>query len=153
MYKKSQLFFYDYNKKETLFFLAGKEIGKMKKKPIQLMNQWCLENGSTLEGRMKSFRYLVNIVQKPPIMISEKKKSIIIPTTSIHSEDCIFINYQSVLKVQFFELGKTKVIMKDSSEYIVLVDVRTLRLQMKRITIFLDKMRLQDQKFILFEIE
>ncbi|MEG2330086.1 competence protein ComK, partial [Anaerorhabdus sp.] len=57
--------YYDEKTNETVLLNEKSEILRIKEKPIKLFERACLENGSTLEGRLSNFRYELNVKQKP----------------------------------------------------------------------------------------
>ncbi len=153
MYRYCHFFYYNAEEKETLFFFKGKCVGKMMNKPSRLLEEWCLNHGATLDGRLKSARYLTKIVQKPPILVSEKDAILFLPTASYSSEDCFFIQYKYLLKISSNDEKLTMLQMTDGTIYHLSIDARIIKKQRKRAEVFLKKMKLINRKFILLEIE
>ncbi|MFV0479763.1 MAG: competence protein ComK [Anaerorhabdus sp.] len=152
MEKYCHLFYYDTQTKETVFVYREKEIGRKKDKPVVFIKCWCLENGSTMEGRLKSCRHLLKIVQKPPILISERQRLVFMTTTSHTTEDCVFIQSRGIQSIKKTKENATRIVMQDGSAYIILLDYRIINRQYKRSLQLLEKLKLTEQKFLLFEI-
>lgn len=152
MFCEYQIIYYQPSSNETILVMPGGKKDIYKGKPKTLLNDWCLNNGSSLDGRMESFRYLLNVSQKPCILVSEKKGIMFMPTLSIDSFECQFIRFDCIATIRRHHDGTCKVITKDNSEYFFNVDPRVIKLQYKRSQLFLKKMKLIDRKFIVFEI-
>ncbi len=58
------------------------------------LNKLCLENGSTLQGRKDSYKYLMHQKKFIPILVHETL--IYFPTKATKAPDCIWINYFSI---------------------------------------------------------
>lgn len=152
MIEKCQLFYFNSKIRKTIFCFSGGVIETRDEKPIYWLRQWCLENGSTLDGRLASCRYMIRIVQKPPILVSEKNKIVFLPIASCFSEDCIFIQYSEVSLITEGILGETIIEMKDQSKYTLPVGRKTIKQQYKRATELLRKLQLLNQKFVILEV-
>jgi len=64
---------------------------------VNIVSRNCILNGSTFEGRKKSSAFLIKTSYKPPIIISETKGIIFIPTHSERNKKCIWINLNGIL--------------------------------------------------------
>ena len=87
-----------YQKKEMTVLL--KEHGKyciVKKPVLSLLEEACLFYGSTLQGRTIAAKKILQIHQKVPILVSEKKETLWFPTVSATRDDCIWIHANEVV--------------------------------------------------------
>ena len=94
-----------YQKKEMTVLL--KEHGKyciVKKPVLSLLEEACLFYGSTLQGRTIAAKKILQIHQKVPILVSEKKETLWFPTVSATRDDCIWIHANEV--VSYHAKGK-----------------------------------------------
>jgi competence protein ComK len=66
------------------------------KPPIKLIEQACLEGGSSLEGRKKSLQYKKSFFQCPPIPINPLEDIYAFPTCSPESYDCVWLFYEHI---------------------------------------------------------
>lgn len=57
----------------------------------------CCINGSTLAGRQRGSAYLIGSNYKPPIVIDELKKLILIPTHSVRNTKCSWLMLNNIL--------------------------------------------------------
>lgn len=87
------------------------------------MNNYCLKDLTTIEGRMKATSQVFNIRKHIPIYLSENL--VLIPTKNKKEIDNIYINCYSVIDMIKDE-EKTKVIFSDFSELIVNQPIRLL---------------------------
>ncbi|MFV0380414.1 MAG: competence protein ComK [Anaerorhabdus sp.] len=149
MYTECDLIYYE--NKQTIVKKDNKVIGNIKFKPKDIINNWCLENGSSMSGRMKSARHILNIKQKPPIIISEKRRIILIPTTSCFSIDCIYIQYKNIEKVKFVSQGVSKILTKSNKELIIDVDRRVIVKQIKRVEKLLKHLKIENRVYYVQE--
>lgn len=98
--------------------------------PLQFLDAWCLEYGSTYEGRKRALQKHLQIKQKVPILISEQTKDFMFPTCAIHCDGCIWINYRFVEEVKRKE-AKTLVRFFDDSVLLLDTDIRSIRRELK----------------------
>lgn len=148
-----QIIYYQSFSNETILVRKGGERETYNGKPKKLFNDWCLKNGSSLKGRIESFRYLLNISQKPCILVSEKEPIIFLPTMSMDALDCQFIQFDCIASIHQNHNGSCEVVTKDGSKLLFNVDYRVLKMQYKRSELFLKKLKLIDRKFLVFEID
>lgn len=66
--------------------------------PLEIINKSCLFYGSSYEGRADYAAYFLGTKYKNPIVINEKKRIILFPTTSAKNSGCFWINYKGILK-------------------------------------------------------
>ncbi len=89
----------------------------------EVLNNYCLKDLTTIEGRMKATSQVFNIRKHIPIYLSENL--VLIPTKNKKEIDNIYINCYSVIDMIKDE-EKTKVIFSDFSELIVNQPIRLL---------------------------
>ena len=70
----------------------------IEEKIIQIIEHNCILNGSTLEGRRKGSSYLIGASYKPPIIIDEMKRIILVPTLSNKNPNCKWFVLDNILK-------------------------------------------------------
>ena len=66
----------------------------MKSKIILL--QYCINNGSTFEGRLKSTEFLTGYKYKAPILLKENTKWVYFPTNSSRLKTCSWLNLANI---------------------------------------------------------
>ena len=65
---------------------------------LKIIEYNCNLNGSTLEGRRKGSSYLIGASYKPPIIMDEIKRIILIPTHSSKNPKCSWFVLENILK-------------------------------------------------------
>lgn len=65
-----------------------------------VINNGCITNGSTLEGRNFAASKITGFKYKPPIIFSESEKIILFPCDSHKSLKCLWINLKRVKKIE-----------------------------------------------------
>lgn len=108
------------------------------REPFCYLNALCLLHGSSLEGRKSAFKELTGAVQKACILISERSQEIYMPVLSDQNPENIWILYSSVVSCRKSEQGCI-VVFQDGTRKEFHVDPRVIRQQMKRCSVFLDK--------------
>ncbi|MBR2991512.1 MAG: competence protein ComK [Solobacterium sp.] len=103
--------------------------------PLDLIDRLCIRCGSTRKGRQEAFRALTGAVQKIPVLISEDGP-LLMPTLSPESGSCVWIAYDSVLRMKPEGDDMTNVLFLDGTSFKVNVNVRVLRSQAKRCELF-----------------
>lgn len=68
----------------------------VRKTPIQIVREACLEGGSTYDGRRRAVSHRTGSHQKVPIPINPKDKIFAFPTHSPKSHECNWIFYHHV---------------------------------------------------------
>ena len=106
-------------------------------KPINFIKKLCINNGSSLEGRIASFKYLTNTRQKPCILI--KEGLIYIPTLSSNNSDCKYLLYNRIVWVKK-DNNDSLVLFDNGLKLNVDVNYRTLRKQLQRCDLFKSKL-------------
>ena len=101
------------------------------RKPAELIDHWCIHCGSTRKGRKDAFRTLTGTVQKTPVLISSDGP-ILMPTLSPESDDCVWISYDTLLRMKPAGADTTTVEFLDGTLLKVDVNIRVLRNQTKR---------------------
>ncbi|MFZ3591900.1 competence protein ComK, partial [Bacillus sp. DJP31] len=64
--------------------------------PIKLIEQACLEGGSSFEGRKKSLQHKKSYFQCPPIPINPLDDIYAFPTCSPESHECVWLFYEHI---------------------------------------------------------
>lgn len=108
------------------------------RKPLAILEEKCLRNGSSAEGRMESFRYLLNIRQKAAVLISSITDEIWFPTLSMKQSDCVWIRYDAILQVSSKGPHDCEILFFSGLRKTLDCDMRVIREQMKRCRRYLE---------------
>lgn len=120
--------------------INGKLI-ELKMRNLDFINQYCLANGSTLEGRNEAFRYLTNIRYKPCLIVSNIKGLFYLCTRRIENEkDFCLINYLELDHYKQVSPFITKLYFKSGLEFSLDINYRIIKRQIKLMQLYLRKM-------------
>jgi len=108
--------------------------------PTVLLEQLCLQNGSSLEGRITAFRSLANVCQKPAVLISERSQILYFPTLGMENRECVWVCYNEILKIRSVGADRTEILFTDGSRQLLDVNYRIIRNQRLRCADFLQKL-------------
>jgi len=97
---------------------------------VKYINDLCLEYGSTLEGRIKSFKKNYGILNNTPILVNNQIA--LIPLKSIRKYDSVLINYFEVFRIEKME-GNVLVYYHDNTTLEVDISFTLLTKKMKLI--------------------
>lgn len=76
----------------------------------------CNLNGSTFEGRRKGSSYLIGASYKPPIIMNEVKRIILIPTHSSKNPNCAWFVLENILKYYVNKNHQVTIIFKNNQK-------------------------------------
>lgn len=113
--------------KQQSFFTSG----------IDYIDDLCVKNGSSYTGRSEAFCKVLDVKQKPCILISERMQDMYMPLYSPHNKDCIWVSYNDILDVRKIDDQNTKVFFISGFTYDLPCNYRILVNQMQRCKQFL----------------
>lgn len=70
------------------------------KKAYQVMDESCQYYGSTYKGRLTAAKKILECAYKIPILVEETQSIIFFPTKSSLEEDCCWINFNQIKKIE-----------------------------------------------------
>lgn len=105
------------------------------------LNDQCLHNGSSMEGRIASFRFLTGAHQKSAVMISERTRLIYFPLFGMKEKENIWIRYDSIMSCRSISLHETELLFSSGYRHIIPVNRRVAAGQMKRAENYLEQLR------------
>lgn len=140
-------FYFDYTNSGTYCMRENHSFYYEEGLPLQLLNRWCIQNGSSVTGRITAFQSLTGYKQKPIILISERSQQLFFPTHGLKSNKCYWIHYQSVFQIHRFG-DKTRIIFCDGSSLELAVDYRVIRSQMNRCQTYLQCLNQTQDQYI-----
>jgi competence protein ComK len=100
------------------------------------INDLCLKNLSTFEGRRVATSKLLMENNNIPIYINEE--IILYPTKSIRCYDTVFVNFNDVLSIKKNKNGHTSLIFTNLSEIVIEISFKRILKQHLRINKILD---------------
>ena len=106
-------------------------ISALPDKPVKWLRRWCVEAGSSLEGRLDGYRKKMGIIQKPALYIGGYPPQIFIPTVSMERDDCLYLRADRIRKIMSDD-GIAVVCFDTGVVYRLPVCARSLRQQRNR---------------------
>lgn len=100
--------------------------------PFKIMEESCKYFGSTFEGRKDSAREILGAEYKVPIIVEDASNLVVFPTTSPHSDDCVWISLKRLKKFEKVDSCNTKILFDNGKEIIVPCSYRTIENQVSR---------------------
>lgn len=101
--------------KKTKILELGRTL-EVKETVMKIIDYNCCLNGSTLEGRRKGSSYLIGASYKPPIIVNELKRIILIPTHSSKNPNCSWFILENISKYYLNEQHQVTVIFKNDQK-------------------------------------
>lgn len=95
------------------------------------LNNLCMDNLSTFDGRRKAISKLIKHKNNVPIYVN--KDIFVYPTKSLREYDMLFINYHAVLSYKKIERNKTLFVFNNLEELVVEVSINKIMKQHQRI--------------------
>ncbi len=102
------------------------------------LNRLCLSNVSTLSGRKKAARVLLNKTANIPIYINSD--ILLFPNQSLRKVDTVLVNYYAIYDIIEEENG-TKIIFKDLQTLLIPQSIHYMRRQMSACSQLLQHLR------------
>ncbi|MCI5774434.1 MAG: competence protein ComK [Erysipelotrichaceae bacterium] len=99
-------------------------------KPFKVISCWCLANGASIQGRMDAFKYALQTTQKSCILVNDH--ILLMPTTSINNEECVYINYFALFAYHQLDQHRTNLKLFNGQDVIVDFNYRIINKQYKR---------------------
>ncbi len=102
--------------------------------PHNIVKYNCYINGSSFDGRRNASIYLIGANYKPPIVICETNKLILIPTHSHRNNKCIWLVLNNILKYSITTDQQVTIIFKNNQKIKLNVSYATFDKQILRAT-------------------
>ena len=120
------------NEKESSLVYEDDERYIIDDRPFKIMEDSCKYFGSTFEGRKDSAREILGAEYKVPIIVEDTSNLVVFPTTSPHSDDCVWISLKRLKKFEKVDSCNTKILFDNGKEIIVPCSYRTIENQVSR---------------------
>lgn len=127
----------------SLLIYSGGKQESITQPPMRYLEDLILPSCSTLQGRVQAFRKLLDVSQKPCVLISERTQKTYFPTRGLDHPDCAFYLYQDVISYSAIDADHTQLLLESGLKLIVEVNVRTIRGQMERCARFLEMLNVR----------
>ena len=105
---------------------------KTDKSMNQIIDDLCVQCGSTADGRREAFRRLTGYRQKVPVLISERSHYLMFPTLSPDNPECIWLSYSDILDIVPSGEAESEILFINGTRKSIPFSTRLLRKQMKR---------------------
>ena len=126
----------------------------IKNESLSFINDYCLLNGSTLEGRNEAFRYLTGTRYKPCLIVSLVKGIFYLCTRRIENyKTFCLINFLALEHYKQVDVQHTKLYFKTGFEITIAVNYRIIKRQMVLMNRYLEKISFNSFKCYNFRHE
>lgn len=119
----------DYGERVEIMHSDGTRLEK-DMNALRFINEWCMLYGSTYEGRKNACARHMHILQKIPILISERTLDMVFPIRNIRNRENMWINYRAVDTYVRCE-KYTSITFLNGESKIVPADIRSVRREMR----------------------
>lgn len=102
--------------RETNMCLTPQGEQEIELNSLQLIEDLCVRNGSTLKGRIQGSQKLLSRKQLPPICVSAYHNLYYIPLDKPSNKDCLWLNYESIVDIKKAKKFSCIVIFKQGYE-------------------------------------
>ncbi len=117
-----------------------------------LLKQWCLQHGSTLDGRIQCYYSMLNVRSKACVLVNERIEYVCyFPTKSLSAMDCMLINYRRVAHISKVNEHQSKIIFNNGVEFVIDCSYRIVKKQYDRCRNFLDKIHVLKRQYVIME--
>ena len=120
------------NEKESSLVYEDEERYIIEQSPFKIMEESCKYFGSTYEGRKESAKDILGAEYKVPIVVEDSDNLVIFPTTSPHSDECVWISLKRIKCFEKIDACNTKIIFDNNKEIIVPCSYRSIENQVSR---------------------
>ena len=105
---------------------------------LNFIENYCLANGSTLEGRNVAFRHLTHSRYKPCLVVSNQKGLYYLATRRIQNKaELYLINFLELDHYQIIDVKHTLLVFKNGFKFKLDVNYRILKRQIKLMRLYL----------------
>ena len=132
---------YSVENKCTSLFLCDGSCVKVLKKPQEILECWCLLQGSSVQGRVDSFKYVVKAKQKIPVLISLCGELIFFPLSGVNVEESVWLQYRYIQKVTSTNTSSCVVHFVGNYQMKLMVGPRVVYRQIRRCKYFLESLK------------
>ena len=126
------------NKNQTECVFYDGRIIQFNQSAEHMLDSWCMQNGSNMNGRIISFRHITGCRQKPGVLISERTQIIYFPTLSSKNPACTWICFNEVFRFHSMKADQTIIQFASGIKIMIDVNYRIIRNQMNRCRSFLN---------------
>ena len=99
---------------------------------LDYLNDLCLKNFSTLEGRLEACRNNLGIRQKACALVSERRQEVYFPTLGLKESHLAWFRHSSIVTFHAVDFENTDIVFTSGIHVVAHVPYRTIRKQMQR---------------------
>ena len=104
----------------------------IEKSLMNILDYNCKINGSSYYGRYESSKLLIGLSSKLPILLKEKGREILIPTTSSRNMNCCWISYNN-LKDYYKENKNVILVFKNNEKLKIDISIKVFEKQILKV--------------------
>ncbi|MDE6475703.1 MAG: competence protein ComK [Erysipelotrichaceae bacterium] len=106
-------------------------------KSEELIQKFCILCGGTMEGKRKAICQRLDIVQKAPILVSERFLMLMFPIKDYDGVE-YWLNYRGIKKIKQQQYKQCTIVFNDQTAIMLHIDYRSIMRQMKRCKLYFD---------------
>lgn len=123
-------------------------------KSEELIQKFCLLCGGTMEGKRKAICQRLGIVQKAPILVSERFLMLMFPLKEYNGVE-YWVNYRGIKAIKQYKYKQCAIVFNDQTSIMIHIDYRSIMRQMKRCELYFDVLMMGEEElkaYILREV-
>jgi competence protein ComK len=124
--------------------LSGKKIWS-KKAAKEIINEACLDDGASYEGKIKAVRHALPYHRKTPLIINKDQHIYAFPTMSPNKYDCIWLFDLHILEISQTQ-DKTYITFINGSKLAVNCSIKVLNRQRERTAVTMNHFAFKNKK-------
>lgn len=132
-----------YSDEKTRLYFDNQEYLETILKPKEILERLCLLQGSSMKGRMESFKFVLNVQKKIPVLVSLYKECIFFPLYGNAVTNNIWLQYRFIEKLTSLDTSSCIVHFTGGFQMEFNVGARVVYRQMRRCRNFIQRMKSQ----------
>ena len=126
---------------KTRLYVNKQESLETKLQPKEILEKMCLLQGSSMKGRVESFKYVANVHKKIPVLVSLYKECIFFPLHGSSVTNNIWLQYRYIEKLTSLDTSSCIVHFTNGFQMEFNVGARVVYRQMRRCRSFIQRMK------------
>ena len=125
----------------TTLYVSDLEYLETKLNPKEILDKMCLLQGSSMKGRVESFKYVMNVQMKIPVLVSLHKECIFFPLHGSSLMNNVWLQYRYIDKLTSLDTPGCIVHFTNGFKMEFDVGARVVYRQMRRCRNFIQRMK------------
>lgn len=113
-------------------------------KSEELIERFCMLCGGTMEGKRKAICKRLGIVQKAPILISERSLMLMFPVKDYYGVE-YWVNYRGINQIKQYQYKQCTIFFKNQRSIVLHMDYRSFMRQIKRCKLYFEVLMMGEE--------